>query len=359
MDQACILCDHPRIGHFGTGCHRNSFLRGSCDCDFVEPPIMSPSATAEQHRERAAWWARRVDATDREMARGGQSSDRWLRLDRFRRAAEAERRRHLETAHLLEAAADLVPEPQEPGDDILDLICIESIAAQTAETLEVLLEHLDQIDPVTRDSVRMRLETEFDSLEPRRRRALLEDAELRGFLEHVGVVSPLDLGGTARTPGGRERSSASAERLARALDVAMRATLATQPFEEALAREFADTFGDAFWAQTHAEGDGPARDEAFLARYRTMRAQLETYWRHWASAPNPDVQHAVLIQHPAAFQRQMRLAIQVLTPIEKARFEDRSSLFGWVVSGMQPLFVDDAPVPLTDIVEARYITPPD
>jgi hypothetical protein len=357
MGQACILCDHPTIGHFGAGCHRDSFLRGKCDCDFVEPPTIPPSAPAEQHRERAAWWARRVDATDRQMARGGHSSDRWLRLDRFRRAAEAERRRHLEIARALQAAA-IGREPEEPGDDILDLVCIGSITDQTPETVRVLLDHLEQSGAATRDVVRKRLEIEFDSLEPRRRRALLEDAQLRGFLESVGVVSPLDLGDTGRRAEAHARPSSSADRLRRALEIAMRGTLATEPVADALARELGETFGDAAWAQTHPEGGAPVRDDAFLARYRAMRSQLETYWRHWASAPNPDVQHALMIEHPAAFQRQVRLAIQVLTPVEKARFGDRWALFGWVASGMQPLFVDDTPVPLTDVIDARYLAPP-
>jgi hypothetical protein len=66
-----------------------------------------------------------------------------------------------------------------------------------------------------------------------------------------------------------------------------------------------------------------------------------------------------MTQHPDAFRRQMRLAIQVLTPPERARFRDRRTLFGWVASGMWPLFVEDVPVPLAEIVEERYLAPHD
>lgn len=35
MDR-CTYCEHPLIGHWGTRCHRSSFLRGDCLCTFVD-----------------------------------------------------------------------------------------------------------------------------------------------------------------------------------------------------------------------------------------------------------------------------------------------------------------------------------
>jgi hypothetical protein len=359
MDHLCILCDHPTIGHFGTGCHRDSFLRGACDCDFVEPSALGASATPEQHRERAAWWARRIDATDRLVARGGHSSDRWLRLDRFRRAAEVERRRHLDAARARAAEAASEAPVNEPGEGLLDLISIETITRQPVDTLHHLIEHLELSGSASREDVRARLEVEFDALEPRHRRELLEDPELRGFLAYVGVVTMWSSESLPRPADAMADHATCAERLLEAFRVVLRGTLATVPFEAALAQEFRDTFGDTFWAQTEDADHPLPRDEAFLSRYRTMRGQLETYWRHWAAAPSADVQHAVIVQHAAAFERQVRLAIQLLTPIEKARFGARDELFGWVASGMQPLSVDGVPVALTELIEPRYLVQPD
>jgi hypothetical protein len=32
----CLYCQHPLVGHWGSGCHRSSFLRGDCLCTFVD-----------------------------------------------------------------------------------------------------------------------------------------------------------------------------------------------------------------------------------------------------------------------------------------------------------------------------------
>jgi hypothetical protein len=193
MDERCLQCDHPKVGHFGSGCNRTSFLRGGCDCDFVEPPALPLTATAEQHRERAAWWSRRIDLTDRRMWRAPHGSDLWLRLDRLRKVADLARHHHLEMAQDLSAPAPIEPDPpvgpDEAGDDLLDLISIWSIERQPASTLELLLELVDGAPPPAQEAVRSRLEAEFDTLEPRHRRALLEDDAIRGLLTRLGVVS--------------------------------------------------------------------------------------------------------------------------------------------------------------------------
>jgi hypothetical protein len=47
----CIVCEHPKIGHWGTGCHRSSFLRGDCSCTFLERDVDQEEA-GSNHRLR-------------------------------------------------------------------------------------------------------------------------------------------------------------------------------------------------------------------------------------------------------------------------------------------------------------------
>lgn len=198
MDVRCILCDHPKLGHWDHGCHRDSFLRGSCDCDYVEPAPLSSAATADEHRERAAWWARRVDLTDGRMWRTTHGSEAWRRLERFRRVADAARHHHAEMAYALDDQPDhtplgatQAPTDDQGGDDLFDLISIESLACQSPTTLGLMLDLVDAGPPSARAGVRARLEAEFDVLEPRYRRELLEDDAVRDALVRLGVVSRL------------------------------------------------------------------------------------------------------------------------------------------------------------------------
>jgi hypothetical protein len=359
MDERCIVCDHPKVGHFGSGCHRTSFLRGACDCDFVEPTPLPLSATAEEHRERAAWWAQRIDLTDRRIWAATHGSPQWQRLDRLRDVADAAWHHHLEMAHALPAGeTDSRPaaddgEDADEGDNLLDLICIESIASQPAGTLDLMLGLFDRSPTIEREAVRIRLEAEFDRLEPRRRRAILEDEAVRVALEQMGVMTRLYPGSSVEPPGTSPSDAAS---IATAIDRAMGTTLEGLDVQEALVREFGGTIGDLARAATDGtERDRQALDEDLLSRYHDVRARLEEYWRHWAGAPSTAIQHASITRHPDVFQRQMVLAIQVLTPAEKARFTDRAQVFGWVASGMLPLFADGSPVPLEDVIETCYL----
>jgi hypothetical protein len=355
MDERCILCDHPKVGHFGSGCHRTSFLRGSCDCDFVEPARLTLSATAEQNRERATWWAHRIDITDARMSHAPHGSLQWQRLERLRKVADAARHHHIEMASALPAKAADEHATRE-GDDLLDLICIESIVLQPPGTLDLMLRLFDRGPAEARDAVRIRLETEFDSLEPRHRRALMEDDAIRGALEHMGVMTSLRATASQSAP---PVSPMDETPVSVAIAQVMDDTLLGSDLAHALAHELGRTIGDDAFALTERVGDRPSADDELLSRYRHMRSQLEAYWRHWAAAPSTAVQRELVTRHPDAFRRQMVLAIQILTPPEKARFTDRAELFGWVASGMLPLFVDDTPVPLEDIVEARYLALPD
>src|SRR6187399_2116674 len=124
VNERCILCGHPRTAHFGTGCHTDSFLRGRCDCVFVELPPLPDSATPAQYRARAAWWQQRVEMAEARMRRTRMGSDRWWHLDRFIDAARSARARGLDLAAALEA--DPTPAiAAGPGDDLLDLVSIE------------------------------------------------------------------------------------------------------------------------------------------------------------------------------------------------------------------------------------------
>jgi hypothetical protein len=354
MDERCILCDHPKVGHFGSGCHRTSFLRGGCDCDFVEPAPLPLSATADQHRDRAAWWTRRIDMTDNRMWHVTHGSPQWQRLDRMRKVADAARHHHLEMAQALppEPETDAETEREDEGDDLLDLISIESIVRQPTGTLDLMLGLFDRSPDAGRDQVRARLETEFDQLEPRHRRALMEDVAIRGAFEHMGVVTHFR---PSITRPSEEAPAPEDDRIPDTIGRAMEGTLVGPDLQEALESEFSETLGDEAWAETESDGGQHPRDEDLLSRYRYMRSQLEAYWRHWADAPSPAVQRELVTRHPAAFRRQMVLAVQVLTPPEKARFGHRAELLGWIASGMLPLFVEGDAIPLPDIVEARYL----
>ena len=43
----CIFCGHPNVGHWGSGCHRSSFLRGDCYCTFVERDVDQEEAVSD------------------------------------------------------------------------------------------------------------------------------------------------------------------------------------------------------------------------------------------------------------------------------------------------------------------------
>ncbi|MFN8520161.1 MAG: hypothetical protein U0667_12385 [Chloroflexota bacterium] len=194
MDERCLQCGHPTVGHHGAGCHRTSFLRGACDCDFVEPAPLPMSATAAQHRERAAWWSRRIDLTDHRMWQTPHGTEQWLRLERLRKVAVVARHHHLEMAQAVPDPDPVVPHvaaevPAERDDPLRD-VSIASLEHQPASALRELQDRFDGASVAARDSLRTRLETEFDALEPRHRRALLEDDALRAALTHLGVVSP-------------------------------------------------------------------------------------------------------------------------------------------------------------------------
>ena len=335
MNERCIICDHPRAAHFGTGCHTDSFLRGRCDCDFVELPPLPDSATPGQLRARAAWWQQRSEMAETRMRRTRMGSDRWWRLDRFIDAARNARLRGLDMAAALEVEATRAT-TDDPADDLLDLISIETITTQEAGAFQWMLAELDRRGDAARDTVRTRLTAEFDALEPRHRRELLEDDGLRGFLEHVGVVSAWSMS----VPDEAVPSLGPAEQLS---------------FFGSLESEDGHTLGDEFWAQTDAGTERLPRDEAFISQYHRTRERVEGYWRHWAQAPSPQALVAYIAMDPDEFKRQMALAIEVLTPPERSRFTNRGQLNGWIASGMRPLFEGDRVVPLDEVIDKGYL----
>jgi hypothetical protein len=355
MHDRCILCDHPTLAHDESGCHRISFLTGSCDCDFLEPTALPSSATAEQHLDRAAWWAHRIDLADHRSWHVTHGTEQWRRLDRFRRLADETRRQHIRIAREIprDPTPDQAAGAEDDRDDLFDLISIESIERQPAAALDALLELFDQGSTEGRDVVRLRLEVGFEALEPRHRRALLEDDAIRGALVHMGVLSPW---GPAGAPEGAREAVPGEPAGPSAIERAMGATLGGSCFQDELAHQFDGSIGDMCWSLTTAASDRRSHDERLLSTCREMREVVESYWRHWAQAPDPAVQRSLIVKDPDSFRRQMLLAIRSLTPPEKARFEGRTQLFGWVASGMLPLFVDEEPVPLEDIIEARYLT---
>ncbi len=297
VSERCIICDHPMGAHIGLGCQTDSFLRGRCDCDFFELPPLPRPATAAQHRARADWWLVRAEMAETRLRRTRIGSERWWRLDRFIDMARTAHAHGLEMASALESAAD-------PGDDLLDLIGIESIASRPGSTLDLVLERLEHSDDAARDTVRARLEAEFDTLQPRRRRELLEDDALRGFLQRVGVVSAWSVSVT-------EASS---------LDPAHPDPL---------------------------PGSSGCRTDA-------MRGNVERYWRDWAQAPRPQIHIAYIAMDPDEFKQYLALAIETLTPAERSRFTNRNQLNCWIVSGMRPLFEDGHEVPLHEVIDEGY-----
>lgn len=202
----CIICEHPAHLHFGPGCHKTSLLRGSCECTFIKQLPLSEDASAEQYRERADWWTARVRVTDDHIRRTSYGSERRRRLEAFRENAHSTAQQSLEMAELTEAkearqraerdaavaaAAATAHESSVEGrhQGFLDDINISNIERQSLAFLELLLEQFDESSDAERASVSARVEQEFDSLEPARKRELLEDDSSRDFLEHIGVVS--------------------------------------------------------------------------------------------------------------------------------------------------------------------------
>ncbi|MET0772579.1 MAG: hypothetical protein ABWZ82_05810 [Candidatus Limnocylindrales bacterium] len=341
MNERCIICEHPRTAHFGTGCHTDSFLRGRCDCDFVELPALPESATPAQYRARAAWWQQRAEMAETRQRRTRMGTERWWRLDRFVDAARSARSRGLDMAAALEAEA-ITPATEAPGDDLLDLMTIETIATQQPATLQWMLEQLERSDVAARDALRTRLTAEFDALEPRYRRELLEDETLRRFLEQSGVVSAWSVS----VPTG--------------MALAPLAALSTGPtdrqaFLESVESELDETIGDEYEARTEGLSEPQSHDEAFIRQYMRTRADVEAYWRHWAQAPSPQALVAYIAMDPDEFKRYLALAVEVLTPAERSRFSNRHQLNGWIASGMQPLSQDGQDVPLEAVIDPGYL----
>jgi hypothetical protein len=199
MDRRCIICDHPMTAHTGAGCLADSFLRGRCDCDFQELPPLPRPATPARHLARADWWLVRTEMALARQRRARPGTERWWRLDRFLDVARMERSRDLAMAAALEAgespASSDLPEKPPPasaepsGDDLLDLVSIDCLTDQEPATLAFVLDHLERSDDAAQVDVRARLTAEFDALEPRHRRVLLEDDAQRGFLERAGVCT--------------------------------------------------------------------------------------------------------------------------------------------------------------------------
>jgi hypothetical protein len=304
VNQRCIICEHPRAAHFGAGCHIDSFLRGRCDCDFVELPALPLTATPAQHRARAAWWQQRVEMAEARMRRTRMGTERWWRLDRFADVARTARARGLDMAAALDAEATAAT-AADPGDDLLDLVNLETVATQEPATLRHVLEHLESSGGAEQAALRSRLTAEFDALEPRHRRELLEDDAFRGFLDHIGVVSAWD---------------------------------ASVPSD----------------APSDACGDASALTSSTIGPEIT-RAQIEAYWRHWAQAPSPRLLIAYIAMDPDEFKVYLALAAEVLTPAERSRFANRTQLNGWIVSGMRPLFEDGREVLLEDVIDQGYL----
>jgi hypothetical protein len=391
MDDYCVICEHPKSGHFGSRCHRTSFLKGDCDCDFVERPPLPLDATAAQYRERAEWWRHRVRVTEIHIRRAKYGSERWARLGHVRDAAERSARRADEAAELKEAmerreraahtavaaraaAAAGRTETEQQHLGFLEQIGIESIQGQPLCFLGLLQEQFDEASDDERQEVRARVEEEFNDLQPSLRRELLEDSSSRDFLEHIGVVSrwtvsfgqPHEARPTLDTTAGRPEPGSPewADKMIRiardpeigaAFDQAMRESVAHMRFLEQLDAEYGDTAGDAYFAQTEAEEGRLPRDECFIADYEQSRSRIEAYWHNWSLAPSPQLQRGFMARDPEGFKRHMTMAIQVLTPPEKFRFTSHDELFGWIASGMRPLIVDGERVPLEEVVEARYL----
>lgn len=391
MDDNCNIGEHSARDHWGPGCHKTSFLKGSCDCDFVQRPPLSANATAARYRERAEWWRARIRISDHQISRARYGSNRRRRLEVFRdnagaaargaqemavpkEATEARERAQREAARTLAAAAEETRSAEQQHGELLGKISIESIQGQPLYLLELLQEQFDDSPDEERQGVRAGVEQEFNGLEPSLRRELLEDASSRDFLEHIGVISrwpvsfgqrrddapPVDAAAAQREMGTPAWADDEMVRIAtdpvvgRAFDEAVRETEAHMRFFQQLDEEYGDTIGDAYWAQTEVEASRLPRDEAFINEYRLTRSRVEAYWRNWAVAPSPQLQWAFMTRDPEGFKRQMTLAIQVLLPTEKLCFRSNGELFGWIASGMQPLIVDGQRLPLTDLVEPRF-----
>jgi hypothetical protein len=127
-------------------------------------------------------------------------------------------------------------------------------------------------------------------------------------------------------------------------------------FTEELARLYRDTIGDLFWTQTKTDDGRHDRDEVFIATYIETRARVEAYWHNFAMAPSRELQQLYLRQNAEESKAHVELAIKVLTPIEKACFASPDQLFGWIASGMRPLFDGADRVPLERIIEPHYLT---
>jgi len=128
----CVFCDHPRAGHWGSGCHRSSFLRGDCDCSFVDQPALPAPATADQYRKSAAWWDERIHIIDGDIRRSRDGSTRRLRLERVRANAVAAARHAREMAEQADAEEARGHSGREPaidatGSSHLDLITTEGL----------------------------------------------------------------------------------------------------------------------------------------------------------------------------------------------------------------------------------------
>jgi hypothetical protein len=211
LDDHCIICDHPRSGHWGAGCHRSSFLRGDCGCDFVEQPPLPSDATATQYRGRAEWWRQRIRMTDDHIRRTSVDSDQRRRLERFRDLAITSERRALEAAERMDAAqrregsergtaiagitsARQVTDAERQRRELLASIEMASIAKLPPRALGLLQAQFDTSLRVERQEVLARVERQFNDLEPSYRRQLLEDEDVLAFLEHIGVVSHWSIG---------------------------------------------------------------------------------------------------------------------------------------------------------------------
>ena len=391
MSNHCIICDHPRANHWGSGCHKNSFLRGSCDCTFVEPPPLPASATAGQYRERAGWWEDRVRITDDKIWQSEVGSARYHRLAYFRRSATNAAKRAREMAELTEAQEVRERVAREAADaaaardakraaaakahqGLLDGISLATLQEQPLCTLGMYEEEFDLSSPSEQLAVRNRVAAEFNVLPPVERRELLEDKHVRDLLEHLGVVSRWTIGLAQEHEPSEPKEAATnwpeagtpewADEIVRiandpAIDAvfeeARRKADAHMRFVQQLDAEYGDTVGDTYWAQTEAEDPLP-RDEAFIAAYDQDREKVEAYWRNWALAPSPMLQQALMRSDPENFKRHMTIAIQMLTPDEKFCFASHDELFGWIVSGMKPLIVDGRRVPLDEVIEPRYLS---
>ena len=189
VNERCILCEHPgprtsarAVTPIRSSAAAATATSSSCppclgrrprpSTAHVRPGGSSEIETAEARR-------RRTRTGHRAMVAASTGSSMWPRT---RERAASRRRPPWRPRHPRDAT-------QAPVTTCSTSSASSRSRPEDPATLRHVLEHLDDSGSAEQGVLRVRLTAEFDALEPRHRRELLEDEALRGFLEHVGVVS--------------------------------------------------------------------------------------------------------------------------------------------------------------------------